>query len=93
MNNKYNANQIQCECGGYLKPGNVREHLQTTMHKDGMKYLNGFKFDTKCGRKHIVVYKDYLTTEEKDELLDNHHGYDEVWTYQWFVREGPMPIT
>ena len=63
MNNKYKANKIQCECGGYLKPGSMRQHLQTTVHKDRMKYPNGLKFDDKWGRKHITVYKVYFPDE------------------------------
>ena len=77
MNNKHKANKIQCECGGYLKPGSVRRHLQTEEHQDRLKCPNGCKFDTKCGRKRIVVYKDYLACEEQDEILDNYPGYDE----------------
>ena len=56
-------------------------HLKTIMHEDRMKYPNGFKFEDKCSRKYVVVYKDYLTEEEMDEILHTHTGYDSVWTY------------
>ena len=84
---KYKAYKIQCECGGYIKPGSMRQHLKTMVYKYRMKYPNGLKIDDKCGHKHIVVYKDYLTDDERQEVLHNHPGYDEAWTYRWYMTE------
>ena len=71
----------------------MRQHLQTPVLKYIRKYPSGFEFDDKCGRKHIAVYKDYLTDEEVDERLENHLGYDSVWTYRWYMEHDRRDIT
>ena len=87
MNSTNKGNRVKCECGGYLKPESIDQHLGTRVHFDRMRYPNGFKYETIDKLTYVVIYNKRATMEEKMEVSKRYPNMTSVCTYLKYIRD------